>query len=82
MLLRCREEDNRSLREAIEELIDDGHVIGSSSKPGGGYYWITSESELRRATETLRSRARALERKAAALEDGYRRGASQPALLG
>src|SRR3990167_2368075 len=37
VLLRCKEEDNRSLREAIDELILDGYPIGSAGAPRGGY---------------------------------------------
>ena len=81
VLLRCKEEDNRSLREAIDELILDGYPIGSSSAKRGGYYWISTEAELTKATDTLRSRIREHEKKIEALERGFRRGVAQAVLL-
>lgn len=81
MLLHAKEEDNRSLREAIQELLRDGHPIGSSTKAGGGYYWIVTEDELQKNIAAHRSRIREHEANIRALEAGFRRGVSQPALL-
>ena len=81
VILRVKEEDNRSLREALDELVLDGYPIGSTSGKHAGYYWITTEQELKKATGTLRSRIREHEKKIAALESGFRAGARQPALI-
>lgn len=47
VVLGCRERDNRSLRDAIDELSEDGQPIGSTSRDGaGGYFIIQTEADL------------------------------------
>jgi hypothetical protein len=82
VVLRIRERDNRSLREAIGELILDGHPIGSTSRENAsGYYVIATEKELRRATATLRGRIEQLQQRIDALERAFELGPRQPLLI-
>lgn len=62
--------DDRSIREIIYALVvERGLPIGSSTGPeGGGYFLIKDEEDLEVATRHLRPRARAIFRRARALE--------------
>ncbi len=83
IILGCTERDNRSLREAINELIRDGWCIGSRAfAEGGGYFIVQTTDELARVTAQLRGRAAETIRHADALEAAFRTGPRQPGLFG
>lgn len=48
---------NRQVRQVLEDLIDDGLPVLSTSEPPAGYFIAESLSEAREYTESLRSRA-------------------------
>lgn len=62
--------DNRTLREVIYSLIVvHGLPVGSSTGPdGGGYFLIQNQEDLEMATRHLKPRAKAIFRRARALE--------------
>lgn len=62
--------DDRLIREIIYRLVvERGLPIGSSTGPeGGGYFLIQNEQDLEVATRHLKPRARAIFRRAQALE--------------
>lgn len=51
---------NRQVRQAIEELIDEGLPVISTSQHPAGYFIPTSLAEAKEHTESLRTRALAL----------------------
>lgn len=51
---------NRQLRQVIEELIEDGMPIVSTSEPPAGYFIASSHKEAEEHTESLKSRAELL----------------------
>lgn len=79
-----REPDNRSLRQAISDLIEDGYCIGSTSVDGrAGYFIVETEEELARVRASLLSRERELSRRREHLDANFERGGPlQPELLG
>ena len=48
---------NRQMRAMLEELIDEGLPIVSTSEPPAGYFIPTSLAEAKEYTESLRTRA-------------------------
>ena len=58
----------RTVRRLLKELRDNGYNVASRSDKKG--YWRGNEIDKRRTISELRSRARAEERTAAALERG------------
>ena len=50
-------EDDRAIRLAIEDLIDDGLPIVSATEPPAGYFVPLTLDEAREYTQSLRSRA-------------------------
>ncbi len=48
---------DRAVRLAIEELIDDGFPVVSTTDPPAGYFVPVSIDEARQYTQSLRSRA-------------------------
>ena len=48
----------REIRALVEHLRRSGHLIGSTSAAGGGYYTIECEAELEDTARHLTSRAR------------------------
>lgn len=72
----------RSIRVAVDKLIELGCPIGSSvEKDHEGYFWVVTEDELQMCLHNYRARARAIERKAKQLEDAFRHGPRQGTLL-
>jgi hypothetical protein len=70
-----RERDNRSMRQAIGELIADGYAIGSTSVENrAGYFIVETEPELRRVLTSLASRVRELQRRMDDLRAAFERG--------
>lgn len=63
--LHCGERD---VRRAVKELRENGYNIASNSERKG--YWLGDEEDRLRTIRELRSRARKLEKTAAALEKG------------
>ena len=62
----------RSIRGSVERLRREGHLIGSTTTNGGGFYIVQSREELEDTARQFRSRAlamlttkRAMERSAA-----------------
>jgi len=49
--------DDRKIRQIIEELLDDGLPIISTTEAPGGYFIPTSLGEAQRYTQSLQSRA-------------------------
>lgn len=83
MLLGLREKDGRSIREAVNALIDHGHPVGSSTTDGAsGYFWVTTEEELQACVANYQARARENQRKAEALIEAFRKGPKQTGLFG
>jgi len=70
----------RSIREAVVILIGQGLPIGSTVTDPPGYFFVTSEAELQKCVANHMARARAIEKKALALVDAFRRGPAQPTL--
>ncbi|HZP39839.1 MAG TPA: hypothetical protein VFE48_25485 [Methylomirabilota bacterium] len=56
-LLGLRERDGRSIREAVNALIERGCPIGSAVREPYGYFWIVTEDELDACVAQYRSRA-------------------------
>jgi len=54
----CGYSNTRALQQGIETLRRAGHVIASSSKPPGGYFYPVNELELRVFIRTIESRAK------------------------
>lgn len=48
---------NRQVRQLLEDLIDEGLPIVSTSEPPAGYFIPTSLAEAKEYTESLRTRA-------------------------
>lgn len=51
---------NRQVRQLLEDLIDEGLPIVSTSEPPAGYFIPESMAEAKKYTESLRTRALAL----------------------
>lgn len=84
VVLGLRDPTGRTIRELVNELIAAGVPVGSINLEagGGGYFIVTSEDELARCLRNYQGRAREILRKAELLEEAFRRGPRQPALLG
>ena len=70
----------RSIRESIGILIREGIPIGSTVAENPSYFLITNDEELRRCCANYLARAKAIQDKAQALIDAFRRGPAQPDL--
>ncbi|MFQ5793333.1 MAG: hypothetical protein ACE5JI_22915 [Acidobacteriota bacterium] len=81
LILGLKEKDGRSIREAVNQLIEAGHPIGSSTRNGGGYFRIETEAELQHCLGQYRSRVRELEKRMEHLVRAFAEGPRQPALL-
>ena len=51
---------NRQVRQVLEDLIEEGLPIVSTSEPPAGYFLATSHKEAEEHTESLHSRAMSL----------------------
>lgn len=81
-LLGLEERDGRSIREAVNLLIEQGCPIGSSTdRREAGYFWVETEEELVACIRNYRSRAAENHRKAMGLIRAFRRNGPQLALL-
>tara|TARA_Y100000310_G_scaffold120945_1_gene119700 strand:- start:47 stop:388 length:342 start_codon:yes stop_codon:yes gene_type:complete len=54
----CGYRNDRVVRLAIGELIQDGHPIASSTESPAGYYFATTISEVEEYARSLRARVR------------------------
>jgi len=70
----------RSIREAVGVLIREGLPVGSTVTEPAGYFVVTNEAELQKCVANYMARAKAIEKKALALVDAFRRGPAQPGL--
>jgi len=59
-LARMAGQRNRQMRAMLEDLIEDGLPIVSTSEPPAGYFLATSHKEAEEHTESLNTRALAL----------------------
>ena len=71
---------DRSIREAVGLLIREGVPIGSTVTEPARYFVIVTEAELQKCVANYMARAKAIEKKALALVDAFRRGPAQPVL--
>lgn len=82
VLLGLQEKDGRSIREAVNRLLEEGVAIGSSTREGQqGYFIVTNDYELHACLGQYRARARENIHKAELLEWAFRHGPRQPSLL-
>lgn len=83
VVLAVRERDNRSLREAIGEIIEDGLLaVGSTSREDRpGYFVVQTLEELEKVDRSLRRRAGEIERRRAGLRRAFHAGPLQPGLF-
>lgn len=83
IVLGLHDPTGRTVRELVNELIGMGIPIGSTNfeSGGGGYFYVVTASELDHCVRNYRSRARQILLKAELLEEAFRRGPRQPALL-
>lgn len=77
VILGLREQDGRSIREAVNALIDAGCPIGSTTREPYGYFWITTEAELELCLRNYRARAHELDRRMERLVEAFRHGLKQ-----
>ncbi len=72
-LSRATGHSTRKVREAIAQLVESGELIGASVEGvNGGYYMITTADELEATRNTLRSRAKEIFARDAALVRAWR----------
>lgn len=71
----------RTIREAVNSLIEAGDPIGSTTRGGGGYYWIITEPELQAAVGQLRARAKEITDRADRLIAAFHVGRRQTELV-
>ncbi len=65
------EKDGRSIREAVNELIEQGYPIGSLTSPPYGYFWVLTREELEECVRNYESRAQENFRKAKRLREAF-----------
>lgn len=65
---------SRSIRKAIESLIDQGYKIVSTPKNGGGYWWTENEREGLECAKRIKRQAVKLFLKARKIRENSRMG--------